>query len=456
MKSRTSAHDELGYRSLRAEIALLLQVSEYQTEHLMDLAYRAAHEYPLALAWVESGKVTLGHLQVIADAGVVIGAGTDPATAERRREYEARVLEAARTETPNRLKPIAKNFAEEWSTAPIEERHKQAVSSRSVRVVAAEDGMADLYAHLPADVAYAIHDRLTRVAKSAKHGERIVPIAGASVEEAAEAGSGAGGRTDAVSGIATSETSALENAAIESSASGGSAPESAAPRTRDQLRADAFTDLLLSSDPFQLTSGCPAEAIDARIQFLSPIEMIEGASDDNAGSSKESMSGLLTGMPTGNLTGELTGYGPIGLDRIRESAAEATHFDRITTDFHTGEVLSVNRYRPSEEIRRRLGARDRMCRFPGCRVPAHRCDLDHTIDAAYGGPTSTDNLSHLCRGHHTLKHHSDWNVEQVAGGVLRWTSPAGRTHIDRPPGAYEPAQHRRPSKVRFEPADEEF
>ena len=106
----------------------------------------------------------------------------------------------------------------------------------------------------------------------------------------------------------------------------------------------------------------------------------------------------------------------------------------------SGTVLSVDRYRPTPEMKRMLSARDLHCRAPGCGVPAHRCDIDHTVDAALGGKTSTDNLAHLCRGHHTLKHHSDWQVEQLANGVMKWTSPSGRDHFDRPP-----------SRVRFRP-----
>jgi len=68
-------------------------------------------------------------------------------------------------------------------------------------------------------------------------------------------------------------------------------------------------------------------------------------------------------------------------------------------------------------------------------VPVSRCDIDHTVDAALGGETSTANLAHLCRGHHTLKHHTDWRVAQDSGGGLLWTSPTGRVHVDRPPGA---------------------
>ena len=65
-------------------------------------------------------------------------------------------------------------------------------------------------------------------------------------------------------------------------------------------------------------------------------------------------------------------------------------------------------------------------------MPTRRSDVDHTIDRQYGGPTATGNLAHVCRRHHTLKHHSPWTVTQRAGGVLEWTSPTGRVYPDHP------------------------
>jgi hypothetical protein len=61
-----------------------------------------------------------------------------------------------------------------------------------------------------------------------------------------------------------------------------------------------------------------------------------------------------------------------------------------------------------------------------------RCDVDHTVDHQHGGPTDVCNLAHLCRRHHSLKHETSWQVEQLDGGVLVWTSPLGRTYTDEP------------------------
>ena len=66
-------------------------------------------------------------------------------------------------------------------------------------------------------------------------------------------------------------------------------------------------------------------------------------------------------------------------------------------------------------------------------MPAVRCDIDHTIDAAKGGETSRHNNAHLCRRHHVLKHATPWRVRQLPRGILEWTSPTGRIYTDHPP-----------------------
>ena len=62
-----------------------------------------------------------------------------------------------------------------------------------------------------------------------------------------------------------------------------------------------------------------------------------------------------------------------------------------------GEVLSVGRRTRtiSPALRRALAARDRHCRFPGCR--ATRCDGHHIRHWAHGGETALSNLVLLCR-----------------------------------------------------------
>jgi hypothetical protein len=97
---------------------------------------------------------------------------------------------------------------------------------------------------------------------------------------------------------------------------------------------------------------------------------------------------------------------------------------RATTATPPAEA-NPRRRMPGPALARWIRARDGTCRAPGCRVPASRCDIDHTIDHASGGTTTPDNLALLCRHHHRLKHDGGWRVTQPEPGVLAWQSPHG-------------------------------
>ncbi len=62
--------------------------------------------------------------------------------------------------------------------------------------------------------------------------------------------------------------------------------------------------------------------------------------------------------------------------------------------------------------------RDKTCVFPWCSRPARRCDTDHTIAAARGGPTCPCNLAPLCRRHHRIKTHGHWTYTTLEPGVV--------------------------------------
>jgi hypothetical protein len=132
---------------------------------------------------------------------------------------------------------------------------------------------------------------------------------------------------------------------------------------------------------------------------------------------------------------QLQGYGPIDLDTTRRLTAAASSLQRILTDPITGQRLTVGRerYKVPADLRAAVILDDETCRFPGCTRRSDRCDLDHTTDWAHGGHTSLDNLTALCRRHHTLKHQTDWQVESGPGRTLHWTSPSGARHTTHPP-----------------------
>jgi hypothetical protein len=124
--------------------------------------------------------------------------------------------------------------------------------------------------------------------------------------------------------------------------------------------------------------------------------------------------------------GVLSGFGVIPADTARRLAGGDARWRHILTCPSTGAVLDVGTlsYRPPAALARHVRLRDGTCRFPGCAVPASECDLDHLVPFP-AGPTAASNLHALCRRHHGLKHEGRWQVTQVDGQGLRWTSPQG-------------------------------
>ena len=64
-------------------------------------------------------------------------------------------------------------------------------------------------------------------------------------------------------------------------------------------------------------------------------------------------------------------------------------------------VISVSKRRSfTGALRRAVEVRDRHCQHPsGCDIPAERCDVDHIIPHAHGGPTSQFNGRLECPTH---------------------------------------------------------
>jgi hypothetical protein len=94
-------------------------------------------------------------------------------------------------------------------------------------------------------------------------------------------------------------------------------------------------------------------------------------------------------------------------------------------------------YQPTERQQRFLEVRDRHCRMPCCRRRPGRCDLDHVVPHADGGPTACWNLCCLCRRHHRIKTFAPgWSFRLRRDGTLVVRTPAGVVRQTRPPGWY--------------------
>jgi Domain of unknown function (DUF222) len=90
-----------------------------------------------------------------------------------------------------------------------------------------------------------------------------------------------------------------------------------------------------------------------------------------------------------------------------------------------------DRYTPSRKLQHLVRARTTRCTAPGCGAQAVHCDLDHTI-AYPAGITCQCDLAPACRRHHRCKQAPGWRLTQPEPGIMRWTTPAGRSYTTRP------------------------
>ncbi len=70
-----------------------------------------------------------------------------------------------------------------------------------------------------------------------------------------------------------------------------------------------------------------------------------------------------------------------------------------------------------------LIARDAGCSFPGCTHPPQWCDRHHILDWILGGLTDLENLTLLCRYHHTHFLQKGWTCRINADGLPEWIPP---------------------------------
>lgn len=175
------------------------------------------------------------------------------------------------------------------------------------------------------------------------------------------------------------------------------------PRTIDQIRADILLDLLC---------GARDQAPSGRVEITVGLDTLAALSEE---------------------PGDLSGYGPVIADIARQVAEASIDGEwRFTiTDPATGLPIhdGTTRRRPTAAQRRTVEARDRTCVFPGCRMPAAQCDLDHRVPWARRKSTSAVGLDAACRHDHvTVRHRIGWRHRPLPGGDHLWISPLGHRY----------------------------
>ncbi|UGT89599.1 HNH endonuclease [Mycobacterium ostraviense] len=190
------------------------------------------------------------------------------------------------------------------------------------------------------------------------------------------------------------------------------------PRSRAQRRADALGALAAGAD--RLRCGCQRRDCAASQRPPAAPVLIHVIAEHASLEGRATTAASTVGAD-GLLTAEL----------ITELATTAT----LIPLPHPGDAPPEPGYTPSTALADFVRCRDLTCRWPGCDVPATRCDIDHTIPYAAGGPTHAANLKCYCRTHHLVKTFWGWHEQQLADGTLILHSPSGTTHVTTPGSA---------------------
>jgi hypothetical protein len=99
----------------------------------------------------------------------------------------------------------------------------------------------------------------------------------------------------------------------------------------------------------------------------------------------------------------------------------------LVVEDEAGNPLKVSRRTRTipTALRRALEARDRHCRFPGCRHKRF-LEVHHIVHWANDGETSLDNTLLLCTHHHRLGHEGGFRIEKNYLGRWYFVRPDGR------------------------------
>ncbi|WP_275561445.1 HNH endonuclease signature motif containing protein [Streptomyces sp. 5-6(2022)] len=376
------------------EVACALKLSGTTAAKRLEVARELDRHYPTTLGMLERGEICYMQAVAVTEACAVL----DPEVAG---QVEAALVEKMPGMATGQTRRALAREILRADPHGAEQRHQARKRERQMVHYPKDDGMALWGATLPAEQAAAMNAAVDAHAAT-------LPDEGRTLEQK---------RVDALvdlvlnrtdPGAATASVQASGEPAPGGSVSGGSVSGRSG-------RCEPISDGPVSGGP---TTGGRSAAV---VQVTVPLDVLIGDSDDPA---------------------QLKGYGPITAGQARRIAfAKGTVWHRLIIEPKTGMLIKTDptTYKPTAETERHVIARDAYCTFPTCRMPAHRCDLDHVEpfnhhDPAAGGQTVPENLGALCRRHHRMKtHHPDWSVKRDSRtGTTTWTAPTGHRYTNRP------------------------
>ncbi|MFU8945258.1 DUF222 domain-containing protein [Mycetocola zhadangensis] len=419
---------DLALRSFTAELACTLRISERTASGLIEDSAALMHRLPLTLTALREGEISYRHAQQLVDQ-------TSTLSDEAAAELEERALPFAKTMTVARFRQKTRMLRERLQPESAVQRCVSSVRDRRVEIVPAADGMAWISLFTTAPIAEAIFDTVR--AQSMRLRSPSEPRSLAQLDADVLVGG--------VFESFTGEFSTPDPTGTRVFGTGlGTTRYDTEPATDEDvpvISGSAF-GTFAQSDTAAASTDRAGHAEDTERGARRAVYRIRctGPGADPVQSFRKIVPTVMVTVPVLTLLGKsvvpaiLDGYGPIDPETARDLASQAPEFSRLLTHPETGVALSLGhtRYKPSAAMRRFLRYRDGYCRFPGCSRKAVSCDVDHTDPYESGGDTDVNNLASLCPKHHRVKHETDWEVEQLGDGVLKWTSPQGRVYLTHP------------------------
>ena len=359
----------------REDIATALRLSPNTAQMRIDVARTLVNHLPNTCSALAMGEISSSHATVIAKE--TAAAIRDGLSEFAIYQVEEKALSFAEFHTPGQVANKVRTTIAQLAPAEFEEVVDRARETRRVSCYNDADGMATVVAILPAPDAQIVMKSIE--AYILKMNEKD-----AGAHSFASQGKTVSAAGVSAAGVETNTWSLL---------------------SADNKRADALTAIL---------SAALSDSLETVKPHRRPVTV-------NVTIDLPTLLGLAENP------GQLSGYGAIPASVARELASDAT-WKRFITDPQTGNLLDYGRekYEPPQALVDFLLARDRTCRFPGCRQPATRSDIDHAHSWDSGGETNIENLGLLCRRHHRLKTHGRWGLVSNEDGSCEWTSPVGK------------------------------
>ncbi len=124
-----------------------------------------------------------------------------------------------------------------------------------------------------------------------------------------------------------------------------------------------------------------------------------------------------------SIRAEFTSGNPLPLSILNKMLCDAT-YRRVLID-GASTVLDYGKPLPDipRHLRKAVQLRDRHCQMPGCDRSWQWCDVHHIVPKGRHGPDSANNLTLLCRHHHTFVHKHGWTVtrDPITGRIRAWS-----------------------------------